>query len=218
MIKIDKTNINKYYKLVKEKLDEYFTFNVSPDKLKAYLSHDKNINRFISKSNLGDVENIKIVIKDIVDDLCVRKVMTYENYVNISIKPNINDILLFDSNDMFEYEKVLGDYSRVSLSKISIIDVNSRIFSVMDNRYIVLSNSDIENIKSKLLTVISDEISKTKYRFDDIGIEVKNNNVVDIKFNMNNNIDRIIYNLYKIKIGANVNLVNMGDFKLIKIT
>lgn len=217
MIKIDKENINSYYKLVKKKLDDYMTFNINPSKLKKYLSYDKNINKFISKSELGDIDGIKKIINDILDDLCVQKIMTFESYINISIKPNIDDLLMYNDANLFGYEKVLADYSRVSLSKIMILDNTRRLFTIGDNKYHILSVDDVESLKKKLCDVISNQIQDVKYRFGDIGIEVRNHNKVDIQFNMNNNIDRVIKNIYDIYTGSDVSIDINGGYKIVKI-
>lgn len=217
MIVIDKNNIKDFYKKVKKHLDEYMTFNVNPDKLRTYMQNDKNINRFISKCGLGDVSNIKRIILDVLDDICVRKIMKFESYVNLDIKDDLSNLFLFKESDLFEYEKVLSDYIRLSLSKINIVDNAKRLFTINNSEYIVLSNDDTEDIIKKISAVISKSVSNLKYKFNDIDLEVKRNQDISISIRKENNINNIIKKTVDIEYNSNSIVTDYKNYKIIKI-
>ena len=113
-IKIDRSNIDEYYELINKKIDHYFEKNVSPDALFKYFSKDYGLEKFIKREDLSDVENIKKIIMDVVEDRMAlnEEILTFEQYGN---GPNKFGVMFDITMDL---KKKIADLYRVSLGHI----------------------------------------------------------------------------------------------------
>lgn len=112
--KINRDNIDSYYELINTKIDYYFDKNISAKSLFNYFNKDYGMNKFIEREELGDIQGIKKVIKDVVEDRTAidEGVKTFEQYNQNSSIFNIK----FDITQ--DIEQIIADHYRVSLGHI----------------------------------------------------------------------------------------------------
>lgn len=170
-IKINKENINEYYKKVNSLIDSYLEWKISPVKLKAYLKlGSPAFIRFKEKNNLTNIEGIDKVILDVVDDRAHMekdKVMKFESFITKERLEELatGDVLQhsFEESDLFygilptnvEYEKILADHFEVSLAYVQEIDVNNHLYdvTVFNQKYnvFILTNDDMYLIRNNIV-------------------------------------------------------------------
>ena len=149
---------NHYYKLVNDSIDEYInTWKIKPTNLTKYLKSSKFEN-FLNKRGLGDVEGIKRILKDVLEDRTHMEkdgVMKFESFRESLDNP-------------FIYEKILADYYNTGLGHIESIGDN--LFKVTDFgkelEVFIFSEYDINNIK-KTKENVDFEFLCEKYLTDD---------------------------------------------------
>jgi hypothetical protein len=112
--KVDKSNIDGYYELVNTKMDDYFGNNVTPQGLNTYFSNEYGINKFMKREELDDVDGIKRIIKDVIEDRLAtdENVKTFEQYNTKVDRFKVN----FDITQ--DIEKAIADLYRVSLGHV----------------------------------------------------------------------------------------------------
>ncbi len=67
-ININKDNIDSYYALVNDKIDEYFKLHLKPSALQQYFGDISNLNSFKKRNELDNVIGIDRIINDVISD------------------------------------------------------------------------------------------------------------------------------------------------------
>lgn len=188
----NREDANKYYQEINKLIDNYMDkWKIKPSNLKRYLKYGSDkYEKFIDRNGLRDVEGIRRVINDVIDDRVHMEedgILTFENFK------------LFESDDFkitsilqclykgvgkadIKAEKFLADYYDTTLSKIEIVNSDKHIFKISnwekDDLMLIVYNTDEfeiikENIKEYLLTeLVSKEV-------DLVGISVKLSSIID---------------------------------------
>lgn len=156
----NREELNKYYNIVRDAMDEYFKFNISPLSLKKYLKNKKNLSRFKKENELSRVKNIDKVIRDVLDDkIAMFSIKKFDNYsYNLTLESIDTETHLFRGLEepTDSYDKAVANKFGVDLQYIELIDTEKHIFRVDDpwepNEFIVmvLSNNDLMKIKRNL--------------------------------------------------------------------
>lgn len=144
---------NYYFDVVKKLINEYIhTHHVKASELYKYLRGAK-LDNFIKKNKLTEVENIKIVIKDVIEhklnmELDLIPFSKFNESLHIA-KPNSN------------YERILSDLYHTNLSNITLVDSDMHKYEVDDLGDIkvvyIFSENDMKQIKKEIIDfVISD--------------------------------------------------------------
>lgn len=173
-------DVNKYYKLINEYIDDYLSnWKINPKKLKKYLNTNR-INNFLEKKGLNGIKNINRVIDDIVQDRIHfedEKVMKFENYIFESIENDSIDIGqclhrgINKSN--IDHEKIIADHYDVSLSEIDVLDSNTHKFKIENDEFIIYKEDEIEIIKENLKEWAIKNILEREIIVDIGGKEIK---------------------------------------------
>lgn len=173
-------DVNKYYKLINEYIDDYLgNWKVNPKNLKKYLNTNRIAN-FLEKKGLNGIKNINRVIDDIIQDRIYfedEKVMKFENYIFESIENesiDINQCLHRGINKSnIEHEKIIADHYDVSLSEIDILDSNTHKFKIENDEFIIYKEDEIEIIKENLKEWAIKNILEREIVVDIGGKEIK---------------------------------------------
>lgn len=161
---------NKYYQVVNKLVDEYIdTWKIKPTNLKKYLKvgSDK-FEKFIERNGLKDVNGIKQVISDIIEDRVHMEtdgVLTFESFKvfesdEFKITSLIQCLYKGIGKTDIKTEKFLADHFDTNLSQIDIIDSDKHMFKINnwenEDLLVIVYNKDEfdiirENIKEYLL-------------------------------------------------------------------
>jgi hypothetical protein len=145
---------NKYYKLVNELIDQYIKkWKIKPTSLKNYLKPGSpKFESFLVKNRLSDIEGIKRIILDVIDDRSYMEldgILTFESFKN-QINESVIEVKKADIN----HEKILADLYNTSLGHIEPIDLEKHIYEVSDFgdkfRCIIFSDEELKEIEAKL--------------------------------------------------------------------
>ena len=186
---------NQYYKLVNEYINDYINeWRIKPSKLKRYFNNSDKMNSFLKRYKLDDVEGIKRVVNDVIDDHhFIEKdgIMSFEKFNYLSEGLGKIVISPIDIN----YERILADLYNTSVGHINITNEKEHKYKVSDFgkevNTIVYSKNDIEEFKKSITPIlISDVKSKPVEIFKvDLGLESGK----EIKVNINLDFDKIVY-------------------------
>lgn len=196
MRKINNTEENnQYYKLVNEYINDYINeWKIKPSKLKSYFNNSKKMESFLKRYNLDDIEGIKRVVNDIIDDHhFIEKdgIISFEKFNYLSEGLGRITISPVDIN----YERVLADLYNTSVGHIEISNEKEHKYKVNDFgkevNTIVYSKKDIEEFKESIAPIlISDAKKKSVELFKvDLGLESGK----EIKININFDVDDVVY-------------------------
>lgn len=168
-----KDDLNKYYDLVNNLIDDYIIkWNIKPSNLKKYLkTSSKNFDRFLSRNKLSDIEGIEFVFNDVIDDrVSMEKdgVLTFESYNILESYSDDNYLIncLYDgiSEINIKVEKILADYFDTNLSDINIEDSKKHLFNVeswsSSKKVIVYSFDDLKVIRKNIFEYVYNDLSK----------------------------------------------------------
>lgn len=170
-------DVNKYYQLINELVDDYIDkWKIRPSKLGKYLRPGSDrFNKFLMRNNLSEVKGSEVILKDIIEDrLHMEKdgVMTFESFH------------LFESDDFkidsmkeclykgiekadIKMEKILADVFDTNLGSIDIVDADKHIFKIEDwegedKKVIIYSGDDLDIIKENMVENLYEELRKKK--------------------------------------------------------
>lgn len=177
--------LNKYYKLVNDKVKKFSDMDIPHNKIAKYLKPgSENFKKFINDdSELKDVDGIKVVLKDIVNDIYgAFKDGLYKKMKLGMVKKfeslNAQDMLDFSidsENEIHEHEKALADIYKISISYINLVNKNLHMYSIDDidgvHKVCIFSEDEIKEIKEKIVNYLSTEV-KSKH------VELKWNNKI----------------------------------------
>lgn len=165
MAKISTTDeTNKYFKLINGYIDDYIhDWKISPSALKKYFSNKAKYESFIKKYSLEDIENIKIIFDDVIDDrqhIENDGVMKFESFIN----EDMGSISIKRSGHT--HERILADLYHTSLGHISKTSETDHKYSVSDfgevTDVIIYSTEDINEFKTSIMPIFIKNINESQ--------------------------------------------------------
>lgn len=172
-------DLNTYYSLINQYIDEYIDKGIKASKLSKYLNK-KRLENFLERKGLKDISKIDQIIKDVLSDrVSLEKdlIMKFESF-RIFESNNIQ----FDSikeclykgvgKSTITHEKILADFYDVSLSQIDVLDSDEHLFKInnfsQDFSCIIYTEDDIkiitENLKELVKQKIVDKTIEIEYK------------------------------------------------------
>jgi len=169
MININIDNIDEYYEIVNNKIDEFFKYNIDPKSLKRYLKRGTSgMNRFIEKSKLDDVKNIEKVIEDVVDDRIAKKeleITTFENFTP--------DDFVIEFNIDENVHKIIADLYKVSLGHLIVDNNHIKLTRVKSAKELFVYNMDqLDTIFNQICNKIYNQIKNDIISFDLLDLDI----------------------------------------------
>jgi hypothetical protein len=166
-------DVNKYYQIINELIDEYTEKNkIRPSKLKGYLKPgSEKFTNFLKRNNLDTVDGSSRILQDVIEDRYHMEkdgVFTFESFkVFESSEFKIHSLkeCLYRGIDKatIKYEKKIADYFDSNLGDIDIVDSDKHQFKVNDWNgegvmVIIYSEEDIDIIKENICDHLLDEL------------------------------------------------------------
>lgn len=183
---------NKYYQVVNKLVDDYMDkWKIKPTNLKRYLKTGSDkFEKFIERNGLKDINGIKQVINDVIDDRVHMEsdgVLTFESFkVFESDEFKITSLLQclykgIGKTDI-KAEKFLADHFDANLSQIDIVDSDKHLFKLTnwendDLLAIVYNKDEMDIIKGNIKEYLTNELLKEKV--DLIGITILLEDIID---------------------------------------
>lgn len=184
---------NKYYQVVNKLVDEYIDkWKIKPTNLKKYLKvgSDK-FEKFIERNGLKDVNGIKQVISDIIEDRVHMEtdgVLTFESFKvfesdEFKITSLIQCLYKGIGKTDIKAEKFLADHFDANLSQINIVDSDKHMFKINnweneDLLVIVYNKDEFDIIKENIKEYLLDELLKKDIDLI-VGVSVKLENLIN---------------------------------------
>jgi len=159
----DREELTQYYGKINQYIDEYIkSHRVTPTEIYRYIS--KNMNRFLEKYQIGDIENIDRIVKDVLEH---RKNMERDKvYKFEQFNVDLNESYISVEPSSIEHEKILADYFNTSVGHVNTLDKKNHLFEVKSFdeyfKVICFSENEISKIKSEVLDLIKKEISTSQ--------------------------------------------------------
>jgi len=194
----NREDLNKYYNLINELVDNYVEkHKIRPSNLIKYLSPGSDrFNKFLLKSGLSEVAGAEVVLKDVLYDRAGMEedgVYTFESfkyYESVEFKiSNLKQCLYkgVEKSDI-KSEKIIADYFDVNLGDIDVVDSEKHTFKINDWNnddweVIIYSKEDLDIIKSNIKDYLFSELSSSSVSL-----------VGDVKLELNDLIDKETYN------------------------
>jgi hypothetical protein len=183
---------NKYYQVVNKLVDEYIDkWKIKPTNLKRYLKNGSDkFEKFIDRNGLKDINGIKQVINDVIEDRVHMEsdgVLTFERF-NIfesdefKITSIIQCLYKGIGKTDIKAEKFLADHFDANLSQIDIVDTDKHMFKISnweneDLLVIVYNKDEMDIIKSNMVEYLTNELLKESV--DVIGISINLEDIID---------------------------------------
>lgn len=170
--------VTKYYDIVNGYIDEYINeWKILPSNLKKYFTSNK-IDDFLKKNNLTEIENIKKIVEDVIDDRYAMEedgVLKFNEFVSESIFINNSDV---------SHERVLADLYNVSMDHISTIDSKQHKYKVSDFGsiidVIIYNEDDIVQFKESIIPILIKNLNSKS--IDIHKVDVGLNSGKEVKF------------------------------------
>lgn len=164
---------NQFYKSVNQYIDEYINnWKISATKLKKYFESSKNMDNFLKKYKIEDVEGIKRIVKDVIDDRFHMEkdgIMRFENFL-------LSEKIEFESIGM-NHERVLADLYNTSVGHIEPSNSDLHEYFVNDFgdklKVVIFSKEDVELFKLECSKSISSSVKKKILNLKEFKIEDK---------------------------------------------
>jgi hypothetical protein len=184
---------NKYYQVVNSLVDEYIDkWKIKPTNLKKYLKAGSDkFEKFIERNGLKDVNGIKQVIKDVIEDRVHMEtdgVLTFESFKvfesdEFKITSLIQCLYKGIGKTDIKTEKFLADHFDANLSQIDIIDSDKHMFKIKnweneDLLTIVYNKDEFDIIKENIKEYLLDELIKKDVDLI-VGVSVKLESLID---------------------------------------
>jgi hypothetical protein len=184
---------NKYYQQVNKLVDEYIDkWKIKPTNLKKYLKAGSDkFEKFIERNGLKDVNGIKQVINDVIEDRVHMEtdgVLTFESFKvfesdEFKITSLIQCLYKGIGKTDIKTEKFLADHFDANLSQIDIIDSDKHMFKIKnweneDILAIVYNKDEFDIIKENIKEYLLDELLKKDVDFI-VGVSVKLEDLID---------------------------------------
>ncbi len=173
----NREDVNKYYQLINDLVDEYTEkHKIRPSNLRRYLQPgSERFNKFLERNKLKDIQGTSIILKDIIED---RENMEKDGVITFeSFKIFESDEFKIHSMKQCLYkgiekatqkmEKVLADYFDTNLGDIDIVDSEKHIFKINDWKnsdvnVVIYSKEEMDVILTNIIEHLYEEISKKK--------------------------------------------------------
>lgn len=183
---------NKYYQVVNKLVDEYMDkWKIRPKNLKRYLKTGSDkFEKFIERNGLKDINGIKQVINDVIDDRVNMEtdgVLTFESFKvfesdDFKVTSLLQCLYKGIGKTDIKTEKFLADHFDANLSQIDIVDSDKHLFKVTnwenDDLLVIVYNKDeMDIIKGNIKEYLTNELLKEKV--DLIGIKIPLEDIVD---------------------------------------
>jgi hypothetical protein len=184
---------NKYYQVVNKLVDEYIDkWKIKPTNLKRYLKNGSDkFEKFIERNGLKDINGIKQVINDVIEDRVHMEsdgVLTFENFKvfesdEFKITSIIQCLYKGIGKTDIKAEKFLADHFDANLSQIDIVDTDKHMFKISnwenDDLLVIVYNKDeMDIIKGNIKEYLLDELL-TKQVDLIAGLSVKLEGLID---------------------------------------
>lgn len=187
----NREDLNKYYDIINELVDEYIDkWKIKPSRLKKYLKPGtKRFQNFLNRNNLSEVNGSDRILRDIIDDRTSMEkdgILTFESYKlfesdNFEIKSLEECLYKGVEKADLKMEKVLADYFDTNLSGISIDNSEKHIFKVdtwsSEKKVIIYSKEEIDLIKGNIFEHLYKELSNKNIDLVD-GISISLNDLI----------------------------------------
>ena len=183
---------NKYYQVVNKLVDEYMDkWKIRPKNLKRYLKTGSDkFEKFIERNGLKDINGIKQVINDVIDDRVNMEtdgVLTFESFKvfesdDFKVTSLLQCLYKGIGKTDIKTEKFLADHFDANLSQIDIVDSYKHLFKVTnwenDDLLVIVYNKDeMDIINVNIKEYLTNELLKEKV--DLIGIKIPLEDIVD---------------------------------------
>lgn len=183
---------NKYYQMVNEFIDEYIhQWKISPSKLKNYFSNTERVNSFLKRYQIDDVEGIKRVVKDVLEDReSMEKdgILKFESFIN----EDLGNISIPKSS--ISHEKVLADLYHTSVGHVDIIDENDHKYKINDFGkevdVIIYSEEDVNEFKNSSLPLMVQQLKDKTIDLFKVDLGLKSGK--EIKCNLMLNVSDLV--------------------------
>lgn len=180
--------VNQFYKSINQYIDEYINnWKISATKLKRYFESTKNMNNFLKKYKIDDIEGIKRIVKDVIDDRFHMEkdgIMKFENFL-------LSEKIKFEAIGM-NHERVLADLYNTSVGHIEPSNSDLHEYFVNDFgdklKVIIFSKEDVDLFKLECSKSISLSVKKKILNLKEFKIEDKTISSL-FKFNLGEIID-----------------------------
>jgi len=164
---------NRYYQVVNKLVDEYMDkWKIRPVNLKKYLKEGSDkFEKFIERNGLKDVNGIKQVIKDVLEDRVHMEtdgVLTFESFKvfesdEFKITSLVQCLYKGVGKTDIKAEKFLADHFDANLSQIDIIDTDKHMFRISnweneDLLAIVYNKDEFDIIRENIKEYLLDEL------------------------------------------------------------
>jgi len=218
-MRINKQNIDNYYQIVNDKIDQHFGKYINPSHLQRYLAAGgKGIKKFIEQQELQDVEKIEKIVTDCVQDrlaLSEKDIMTFESFTSqentdLNIVYDLNQDTPMESKETNEILRDIADIFETSVSKIKFLDDTDFVFDKKqitnrlsietvdgEKEVIFFNNFFVYEYLEVISKYIYDEITDDEYSLPFLNIKIDLKQAIDEKpfisntkyFILNNKID-----------------------------
>ena len=189
--------LNRYYKLVNEYIDEYVEkWKINPKRLDKYFKNNTRLISFLERNGLDGINRIEKVINDVIGDrksMAEDGVLTFEGFsVLESDSYRVQKIqeCLYRGIDKatVEHEKIIADHYDTSLGHVDIKNSEKHHFSVNGNKYdtkvVIYTKDELEKVKSNLIDYSYTKLVNETMEVMDIGIKIEVKDFIDEeKFN-----------------------------------
>lgn len=189
MRKITNTEeVNQFYDLVNDHIDEYIIkHKVRPSNLKKYFD-SKRIDIFLKKYKLDDVDGIKRVVRDVVEDRLHAekdKIIKFESFINEGVGEWIGD------SDI-SHERILADLYHISIGHILVTNPKKHQYDIDDmgtrRSAIIYSKEDVLSFKELIIPVMAKSLKSKKVEVSDIEVD-ETSMITNLNIQLNNIID-----------------------------
>jgi hypothetical protein len=165
----DTKELNEIYSQINTFIQQYIeSHNILPSEIYKYVK--KNMNRFLEKNNLKDIEKIDQIVEDVIKH---RFGMERDQVMPFSkFSKKLNESLLQTSANSVEQEKILADYYNTSLGHVHTIDPNEHLYEIEDfgesKKVIIYSEEQMSNISENITEKIFQELKMKSIALDSL--------------------------------------------------
>jgi hypothetical protein len=178
----NREDVNKYYHLINELVDDYIDkWKIRPSRLSSYLKPGGDrFNKFLMRNNLSEVKGADRILKDVIEDRVSMEsdgVITFETFKYFE-----SEQFKFDSMRECLYkgiekadikiEKIIADHFDTNLGSIDVIDSDKHLFKLEDWegddwKVVVYSKEDLDLIKNNIIDFLYSELNKKEIELTD---------------------------------------------------
>ena len=183
---------NQYYEMVNKCIDEYIDHKIKPSNLRNYFRNTSKLESFIKKYKLDEIDGIKKVISDVIEDRYAAEkdgIMKFENFI---LNEDLGKVDIKESG--VSYEKILADLYHTSVGHVSIVDEKEHKYTINDfgveKNVIIYSRGDIEDFKKSVIPILLDKSKKEVIDLYKVDLGLSSGK--EIKFGISISIEEIL--------------------------